>query len=88
MKKKLLEISFDKEFSESSVVVFHNGHWVAMSKDVYLNNVYKSMRDLLDNLQSEVAARELENQRLNDKISKMQKQINYILGEEDDEEEN
>lgn len=85
MKKSIIEVHFDK-LNENSVIVYQKGRWVAINKEIFLNNVDNKLAEARHLLDVEVRTRYEEDVRILDKIDELEHKINYILGEEDEPE--
>ena len=77
MKKNIVEVYFEKEFNENSIVVFHNKKWMAIDKSVFLNNVYKSLSTLDSNLNE---YKEENNKNVSELAEKCMLVLKHLLG--------
>ncbi len=92
MNKVLLEVNFNNKLNENDIVVFQNGKWIAVNKEIFLNDVYKKCKNLNSKLDDEITDRNLANNQIHHEIEEInatlevfREQINFILGEDDND---
>lgn len=87
MNKKLVEVHFNENINESSIIVFKNNKWIALDKNAFLDDVHKQIKELCDKLNEEIDAREEHETQVANAMNGIVNDIKYLKGEEDNEEE-
>lgn len=82
--KNLVEVYSKKELSDNSVIIFQKGQWVAIPKSVFLDGIRKEMLDMQNKITEETGERKQDVNELRVEIEKINNQIKYILGEEEE----
>lgn len=81
MKKKLIEINYDK-ISDGDIAIFQYGRWTVIPKVVFLNDIYEKLQELNSKIEKETEDRIESDNNINDAVTHLDNVIKYdLLGE-------
>ena len=87
MKKKLIEVNYDK-ISDGDIAVFQYGRWIVIPRIVFLNDIYEKLQELNSKIEQEIENRIASDNNINDAVNHLDNVIKYdLLGETPEPEE-
>lgn len=79
--KLVLDLKLNKKLEESDIIIFKDGHWIVTTKELFLDNVQKEIRDLEKEIEDFKAVFEDYKHKVNEKMKEYHNVLQVLTKE-------